>query len=94
MRFIYVMILWAVLNIGSIAHANSIDVTGADIRQVLTAIASSGNLNLVLDDTVKGDVAVKLSDLSPQEMIRIIAQSNNYTYDMNDGVIYIKQLKW
>ena len=91
MRFIYVMILWAVLNIGSIANANSIDVTGADIRQVLTAIASSGNLNLVLDDTVKGDVAVKLSDLSPQEMIRIIAQSNNYTYDMNDGVIYISK---
>lgn len=91
MKFIYVMILWAVLNIGSIANANSIDVTSADIRQVLTAIASSGNLNLVLDDTVKGNVAVKLSDLSPQEMIRIIAQSNNYTYDMNDGIIYISK---
>ncbi|HIX84972.1 MAG TPA: pilus assembly protein PilQ [Candidatus Megamonas gallistercoris] len=72
-------------------QANSIDVAGADIRQVLTAIASGGNLNLVLDDTVKGNVSVKLADLSPQEMIRIIAQSNNYICDVRSGIIYISR---
>lgn len=73
------------------AQANSIDVAGADIRQVMTAIAAGGNLNLVLDDTVKGSVSVKLADLAPQEMIRIIAQSNNYTYDVRNGIIYISR---
>lgn len=87
-KYICMLIICIVLN-GGAAQANSIDVTGADIRQVLTAIASGGNLNLVLDDTVKGSVAVKLADLPPQEMIRIIAQSNNYTYEMNGGIIYI-----
>lgn len=90
MKFIYVMIICAVLSMNT-AQANSIDVAGADIRQVMTAIAAGGNLNLVLDDTVKGSVSVKLVDLAPQEMIRIIAQSNNYTYDVRNGIIYISR---
>lgn len=90
MKFIYVMIICAVLSMNT-AQANSIDVAGADIRQVMTAIAVGGNLNLVLDDTVKGSVSVKLADLAPQEMIRIIAQSNNYTYDVRNGIIYISR---
>ena len=90
MKFIYVMIICAVLSMNT-AQANSIDVAGADIRQVMTAIAAGGNLNLVLDDTVKGSVSVKLADLAPQEMIRIIAQSNNYTYDVRNGIIYISR---
>ena len=84
------MIICAVLSMNT-AQANSIDVAGADIRQVMTAIAAGGNLNLVLDDTVKGSVSVKLADLAPQEMIRIIAQSNNYTYDVRNGIIYISR---
>lgn len=88
MKFIYIMAVCIILSMNTV-QANSIDVAGADIRQVLTAIASGGNLNLVLDDTVKGNVSVKLADLSPQEMIRIIAQSNNYICDVRSGIIYI-----
>ena len=90
MKFIYIMAVCIILSMNTV-QANSIDVAGADIRQVLTAIASGGNLNLVLDDTVKGNVSVKLADLSPQEMIRIIAQSNNYIYDVRSGIIYISR---
>ena len=90
MKFIYIMAVCIILSMNTV-QANSIDVAGADIRQVLTAIASGGNLNLVLDDTVKGNVSVKLADLSPQEMIRIIAQSNNYICDVRSGIIYISR---
>ena len=90
MKFIYIMAVCIILSMNTV-QANSIDVVGADIRQVLTAIASGGNLNLVLDDTVKGNVSVKLADLSPQEMIRIIAQSNNYICDVRSGIIYISR---
>lgn len=91
MKFVYIVIMCIVFCINSIAQANSIDVIGADIRQVMTAIATSGNLNLVLDDTVQGDIAVNLKDLSPEEMIRIIAQSNNYIYEKQDDIIYISR---
>ncbi len=71
------------------AQANSLDVVDGDLRQVLTAVAAAGNLNLVLDDSVQGSVSLKLSDMPPADMVRIISESSGFSCSSRGGIIYV-----
>ncbi len=89
---IFMVIITAISLQSIIAHtanADSIDVADADMRVVLTTMAAEGNFNIVLDDTVKGQISAKLSDMSPEKMIEVISKSNGYLYDKRDNIIYI-----
>lgn len=72
------------------AYADSLDVVDADVRQVLTGIAAAGKLNLVLDSSVQGSVSLKLDDLPPAEMVRIISRSSGFDCVFIDGIIYVR----
>ena len=63
----------------------------SNIVSVLTSIALANNLNIVISDEVQGNVSVKLSNINAQDMIKIIAENNNYTYQFKDNVIYISK---
>lgn len=71
--------------------ANELEAVDVDIRNLLTSIALANNLNIVISDEVQGNVSVKLSNINAQDMIKIIAENNNYTYQFKDNVIYISQ---
>ena len=61
------------------------------LENLLTSIALANNLNIVISDEVQGNVSVKLSNINAQDMIKIIAENNNYTYQFKDNVIYISK---
>lgn len=71
--------------------ANELEAVDVDIRNLFTSIALANNLNIVISDEVQGNVSVKLSNINAQEMIKIIAENNNYTYQFKDNVIYISK---
>lgn len=71
--------------------ANELEAVDVDIRNLLTSIALANNLNIVISDEVQGNVSVKLSNINDQDMIKIIAENNNYTYQFKDNVIYISK---
>ena len=71
--------------------ANELEAVDVDIRNLLTNIALANNLNIVISDEVHGNVSVKLSNINAQDMIKIIAENNNYTYQFKDNVIYISK---
>lgn len=73
------------------ASANELEAVDVDIRNLLTSIALANNLNIVISDEVQGNVSVKLSNINAQDMIKIIAENNNYTYQFKDNVIYISK---
>ena len=72
-------------------NANELEAVDVDIRNLLTSIALANNLNIVINDEVQGNVSVKLSNINAQDMIKIIAVNNNYTYQFRDNVIYISK---
>jgi type IV pilus assembly protein PilQ len=72
-------------------NANELEAVDVDIRNLLTSIALANNLNIVINDEVQGNVSVKLSNINAQDMIKIIAENNNYTYQFKDNVIYISK---
>lgn len=91
----YLIILVVILgiicsNIISVS-ANELEAVDVDIRNLLTSIALANNLNIVISDEVQGNVSVKLSNINAQDMIKIIAENNNYTYQFKDNVIYISK---
>lgn len=71
--------------------ANELEAVDVDIRNLLTSIALVNNLNIVISNEVQGNVSVKLSNINAQDMIKIIAENNNYTYQFKDNVIYISK---
>ena len=71
--------------------ANELEAVDVDIRNLLTSIALASNLNIVISDEVQGNVSVKLSNINAQDMIKIIAENNNYMYQFKDNVIYISK---
>ena len=71
--------------------ANELEAVDVDIRNLLTSIALTNNLNIVISDEVQGNVSVKMSNINAQDMIKIIAENNNYTYQFKDNVIYISK---
>lgn len=91
----YLILLTVILgiicsNIISVS-ANELEAVDVDIRNLLTSIALVNNLNIVISDEVQGNVSVKLSNINAQDMIKIIAENNNYTYQFKDNVIYISK---
>lgn len=91
----YLIILVVILgiicsNIISVS-ANELEAVDVDIRNLLTSIALANNLNIVISDEVQGNVSVKLSNINAQDMIKIIAENNNYMYQFKDNVIYISK---
>lgn len=91
----YLILLTVILgiicsNIVSVS-ANELEAVDVDIRNLLTNIALANNLNIVISDEVQGNVSVKLSNINAQDMIKIIAKNNNYTYQFKDNVIYISK---
>lgn len=85
------MILEIICDNFMVANANELEAVDVDIRNLLTSIAAENNLNIVISDDVQGNVSVKLKDINSQDMIKIIAQNNNYTYQLKDNVIYISK---
>lgn len=91
----YLILLTVILgiicsNIISVS-ANELEAVDVDIRNLLTSIALANNLNIVISNEVQGNVSVKLSNINAQDMIKIIAENNNYTYQFKDNVIYISK---
>ena len=91
----YLILLTVILgiicsNIVSVS-ANELEAVDVDIRNLLTNIALANNLNIVISDEVQGNVSVKLSNINAQDMIKIIAENNNYTYQFKDNVLYISK---
>lgn len=80
--------MWVFANI---AKANSIDVAGADIRMLLTTIAAENNLNVIIDDSVSGNISLKLANVPADKMLEVIAQSAGCSFERRDNIIYISR---
>ena len=52
----------------------SLHLVDADVRYVLTALAATNNINIVIDDNVTGTVSVNLDDISPIAAMKIIGR--------------------
>ena len=57
------------------AEPMSIHVIDGDVRTVLSSAARLGGMNLILDDSVQGQLTLQLESVEPADALRLIAQA-------------------
>lgn len=73
------------------AQAMTLHLSDADVRYVLTTLAAEVNMNIVIDESVKGIVSVNLDNLSPLEAIESISKIKNLSIEIDNNVYYISE---
>ena len=61
----------------SSAAPMTLSVHDADLRATLMLVAKTGNLNVSIDDSVKGKISVSLTNVEPLDALKIIAKTKN-----------------
>ena len=59
----------------------TVHVREAPVRSVLEGLARSGNINLIVDDTVQGTMTMHLKDVTVEDALDAIAASQNLYYE-------------
>ncbi len=89
---LYITVLFAAgATPGWAASDNLVDmtVTHAEVRDVLMSLASVGNLNLVVDDSVTGTITVQLHNVSVDDALEMVAQTKGLTYERLGNMILV-----
>ena len=65
----------------SVGKTISMDAKDADIRDILLGLARDNGINLVMDESVQGQITISLSDLTPTEAIGSILHTNGFSIE-------------
>lgn len=81
--------LWMAVGLAS-APAVSINVQNAELRDVLVSLAAVGNLNIVVDESVKGKISLNLIDVPLDQALDMVVKTRGFAYQkMADGTIVV-----
>ena len=67
----------------------SLDVSGADVRDILSALASNFKVNVALPPDLSGTVTVVLKDIGLREAFKAVLDPLGYEWEMRESVIYV-----
>ena len=70
----------------------TLDLTNADIRNVLKMLADRYNLNIVISEAVTGFITVHLKKVTPLEAFQSILQAAGCTFVESEGILIVKPL--
>ncbi len=68
------------------AGALRIDVHEVPVRAVLEGLARGNNLNLVIDDSVSGNVTIRLHDVTAEDALNALVAAGNLLVEEQDGI--------
>ena len=77
-----------ILVLSANVSAMSLNAHNSDLRSIIMLVARSGNLNVSLDDSVKGEISLQLENVEPKKILEIIAKTNNLNI-VREGNIYM-----
>ena len=66
----------------------TLNVHDADLRSTIMLVARAGGLNVSVDDSVKGNISVSVSNVEPRKILEIISKTKNLNL-IQDGDIFI-----
>lgn len=69
----------------------TLDMRGADLRDVLSALAIKMSVNIILIDSTPVDINFKVDNVSPRQALDMLIQSRGLSYIESGGVIVIGQ---
>lgn len=89
---IFIVLCLFSFNITGVAAANpqvNIQVANAEVRDVLTALASVGEVNMILDDSVKGTITIQLKNIPYDSALDLVCKTKGLTYQIVGDVTVV-----
>ena len=75
--------------------AMSLNAHNSDLRSLIMLVAANGNLNVALDDSVKGAISIQLENVAPKKILEIIAKAKNLQLIKENGIyIFTAEIKF
>lgn len=66
----------------------TLNVHDADLKSTIMLVARAGSLNVSVDDSVKGNISIAVSNVEPQKILEIIAKTKNLNL-VKDSDVFI-----
>ena len=98
-KFLSILLLFNVLTItpvGASIPLVNMNVVDSDVRDVLTALAEIGNVNIVYDDSVGGEkqagirnITIKLQNVPFDTALELVTKTKGLVYQKMNGVIVV-----
>ena len=96
MRSIAIRIFLAsffIFSIGSTALAGkplvNMNIVNGEVRDVLTALAGVGQMNMVIDDSVSGTITIQLENIPYDKALNLVCKTKGLTYYEEENVLII-----
>lgn len=89
LKIFYVTLFCVSLCYFHLAEAVSLNVVNGDVREVLRSIARMDDINLILDDSVSGNVTVNLQGLSSRQAIHDIVLARGLSIAEENGTVIV-----
>jgi type IV pilus assembly protein PilQ len=67
----------------------NMQVSNAEVRDVLTALASVGKVNMILDDSVKGTITIQLTNIPYDSAFDLVCKTKGLTYQLVGDVMVV-----
>lgn len=91
-KYIVLTLFIFVLTITGVSAANplvNMNVTDGEVRDVLTALASIGRVNMVIDDSVSGTITIQLKNIPYDTALDLVCKTKGLTYHEVNGVLVV-----
>lgn len=90
-QWFFVMLFCFVSVISEVQAAPLVNmtVTNAEVRDVLTALASVGQVSIVADDSVTGKITIQLRQVSFENALTLVTKTKGLAYQQVGGVIVV-----
>ncbi|TYB32460.1 MAG: hypothetical protein FXF49_11395 [Flexistipes sinusarabici] len=69
----------------------SLNLRDASIRTVATVLAKESNFNIVLPDSIQGNITMMLENVTLYQALQALSRSANLTYSIEDNIIYLNK---
>ena len=66
----------------------TLSVHDADLRSTVVLVGKAGGLNVMIDDSVKGNISISMTDVEPVRVLEIIATIKNLRL-LHEGGVYV-----
>lgn len=78
--------------ITGVAAANpqvNLKVINGEVRDILTALATVGKVNMIMDDSVKGTITIQLTNIPYDSALDLVCKTKGLTYQFVDNVLVV-----
>ena len=83
-KMLVLILLFGALSVPALAI--NVDVQDVPVRVVVEGLARSGGINLVVDDTVQGNLTMHLRGVTLDEALQVIADSQDLLYERQGAI--------